>query len=93
MTSVNYAAIGRALLHPTAAAVLDHIAKNGESSPVQIAQAIGEPLGNVSYHVKTLAGDRPQSGFGRRPMLEMTHTEPRRGAVEHFYALTAEAKS
>jgi hypothetical protein len=43
---------------------------------------LGEPLGNVSYHVKTLL---------EYDCVELVKTEPRRGAVEHFYRATDRA--
>jgi hypothetical protein len=54
----------------------------GISSPNQLAQELGEPLGNVSYHVKTLL---------EYDCVELVKTEPRRGAVEHFYRATERA--
>jgi hypothetical protein len=54
----------------------------GISSPNQLAQELGEPLGNVSYHVKTLL---------EFDCVELVKTEPRRGAVEHFYRATERA--
>jgi hypothetical protein len=48
-------------------------------SPNLLATAMDEPLGNVSYHVKTLL---------EYDTLELVKTEPRRGAVEHFYLPT-----
>jgi DNA-binding transcriptional ArsR family regulator len=46
------------------------------ASPSEIAEEIGAPLGNVSYHVRFLA---------RVGLIELTSTKPRRGAVEHYY--------
>jgi hypothetical protein len=54
----------------------------GISSPNQLSQELGEPLGNVSYHVKTLL---------EYDCVELVKTEPRRGAVEHFYRATERA--
>lgn len=48
------------------------------ASPVQISGEIGEPLGNVSYHVKILV----QAG-----VIELAATRPVRGALEHVYKL------
>jgi DNA-binding transcriptional ArsR family regulator len=41
-----------------------------------LARQLGQPLGTVSRHMRLLR----DLGF-----VEMTRTEPRRGAVEHFY--------
>lgn len=80
---IDWAAIGKELIHPTRAMVLDAFVKAGEPlSPSQIAEESGERLGNVSYHVRALL----EKGF-----IRLTRTEPRRGAVAHFYVLTAKA--
>lgn len=69
----------RALAHPLRVRILKVIEREQEASPTQIAEDMGEPLGNVSYHVKALVE------FGA---LKLTRTVPRRGAVEHFYSPT-----
>jgi DNA-binding transcriptional ArsR family regulator len=73
--------IVKAISHPIRHRVLvllnDRIA-----SPNEIANEIGESLGRVSYHVRQLA----EVGA-----IELVRTEPRRGAVEHFYRATARA--
>jgi DNA-binding transcriptional ArsR family regulator len=46
------------------------------ASPRELSDALGEPLGNVSYHVRYLLD---------LDMLELVDTQPRRGAVEHYY--------
>jgi DNA-binding transcriptional ArsR family regulator len=46
------------------------------ASPKQIADEIGAPVGNVSYHVRELE----QIG-----LVELVDEQRRRGAVEHFY--------
>lgn len=48
------------------------------ASSTQLAAAIGLPLGNIAYHVKTLA----QQG-----LLELTRREKVRGAEERFYVI------
>jgi DNA-binding transcriptional ArsR family regulator len=67
--------LAKALSHPLRAHVLS-ILNERVASPNQIANELGEPLGNVSYHVKTLA---------EMGCIELVNTEPRRGAIEHFY--------
>lgn len=52
-------------------------------SPSDIAEEFNEPLGNVSYHVKTLL---------ELGMVELSSTQPRRGALEHYYVLTDKAR-
>jgi DNA-binding transcriptional ArsR family regulator len=73
--------IVKAISHPIRHRVLvllnDRIA-----SPNEIANEIGESLGRVSYHVRQLA----EVGA-----IELVKTEPRRGAVEHFYRAVSRA--
>jgi DNA-binding transcriptional ArsR family regulator len=73
--------LAKALAHPLRVRILTSLHK-GVSSPNQLSQELGEPLGNVSYHVKTLLE------YG---CVELVKTEPRRGAVEHFYRATERA--
>jgi DNA-binding transcriptional ArsR family regulator len=67
--------LAKALSHPLRAHVLT-ILNERVASPNQIAGELEEPLGNVSYHVKTLA---------EMGCIELVSTRPRRGAIEHFY--------
>jgi DNA-binding transcriptional ArsR family regulator len=68
---------------------LDHVLRQhillatvaGEASPNEMSQALGEGLSQISYHVKVLRDDCDG-------MIEETRTEPRRGAVEHYYRAT-----
>lgn len=73
--------LAKALAHPLRVRILSSLHK-GISSPNQLAQELNEPLGNVSYHVKTLLD---------YDCVELVKTEPRRGAVEHFYRATDRA--
>jgi DNA-binding transcriptional regulator GbsR (MarR family) len=50
------------------------------ASPNQLSKELGEGLSQVSYHVKVLKDFK---------MIEMVKTEPRRGAVEHYYRATS----
>jgi DNA-binding transcriptional ArsR family regulator len=65
----------KAIAHPLRHRILVAIDAE-ESSPNLVAQRLGEPLGRVSHHVRVLA---------RLGAIELVRTEPRRGAVEHFY--------
>lgn len=47
-----------------------------EASPKEIQEALGVPLATASHHVKELF---------EADVIELVKTEPRRGAVEHFY--------
>lgn len=55
----------------------------GERSPGDVAIALGESLGVVSYHVRMLRD------YG---LIELTRTEPRRGALQHYYQRTEYAE-
>ena len=49
-------------------------------SPNSLYVAAGEPLGNVSYHVRQLE---------KAGLIELVTTKQRRGALEHFYTLAS----
>ena len=69
-----------ALSHPLRLSVMR--AATDEISPKKLADAFGESVQLVSYHVRILR----DAG-----LLELTRTEPRRGAVEHFYSASSDA--
>ncbi len=71
--------VAKALSHPLRAHVLA-ILNERVASPNDMAEQLGEPLGNVSYHVKALV---------ELDCIELVSTRPRRGAVEHFYRAIA----
>lgn len=50
------------------------------ASPNELSNELDEGLSQVSYHVKVL------KDYGR---IELVNTEPRRGAVEHYYRATS----
>jgi hypothetical protein len=55
--------------------------KDGKTrSPKDLAQALELPLGVASYHVRFAV---------ERDILTLHHTEPKRGALQHFYVLSA----
>ena len=71
----------KALAHPLRVHILA-LLNERVASPNQLAKELGERLGDVSYHIKALReGD----------CIELVRTEPRRGAVEHFYRATRRA--
>jgi hypothetical protein len=47
-------------------------------SPNSLPAALGEPLGNVSYHVRQLE---------KATLTELVAVKQRRGALEHYYTL------
>jgi DNA-binding transcriptional ArsR family regulator len=70
----------KALGHPLRQRLLILLHTEGEASPSELAALCGEPLGNVSYHIKILV---------ESDCVELVRTQPVRGAVEHFYRATA----
>jgi DNA-binding transcriptional ArsR family regulator len=71
----------KALAHPLRADILA-ILNERVASPNELAKGLGEGLSQVSYHVKVLH---------ECECIELVKTEPRRGAVEHYYRATARA--
>jgi DNA-binding transcriptional ArsR family regulator len=67
--------IMKALSHPLRVRMLT-LLNQRVSSPSELAEELDEPLGNVSYHMRFLADLN---------MVKLVRTEPRRGAVEHYY--------
>jgi DNA-binding transcriptional ArsR family regulator len=70
--------LAKALAHPLRVQLLS-ILNERVASPNQLSKELGEPLGNVSYHVKVLLD---------YDCAELVKKEPRRGAIEHFYRAT-----
>jgi DNA-binding transcriptional ArsR family regulator len=66
----------KALAHPLRWRIVETMVERGEASPVQLARLLDEPLATVSHHTRVLRD------LG---CIELTRTEPRRGAVEHYY--------
>lgn len=67
--------IAKALAHPLRVAILG-VLEDRTASPNEIARELNASLGLVSYHVRMLAR------FG---LVKLVDTQPRRGAVEHYY--------
>ena len=65
----------KALAHPLRMKLLVAMSER-EASPSELATELGEPLGNVAYHVRMLE---------RLDCIELVRTTPRRGALEHHY--------
>jgi DNA-binding transcriptional ArsR family regulator len=85
--TVDWEAIARRVMHPTAVAILELLAAVADSdeperTPRDLAGVVHKPLSLVAYHVRMLAG---------RGLIECVRTEPRRGALAHFYRLTPDA--
>ena len=67
--------MAKALAHPLRVQLLS-LLNEGVASPNELAKKLDEPLTNVSYHVRML------HDLG---CIELVDTEPRRGALEHYY--------
>jgi DNA-binding transcriptional ArsR family regulator len=65
----------KALAHPLRVQILT-VLEERTASPSDLAEELGAPLGNVSYHVRTL------TDLG---LLKLVRRRTRRGAVEHYY--------
>jgi DNA-binding transcriptional ArsR family regulator len=65
----------KALTHPLRVQILRALEER-TASPSELADEIGAPLGNVSYHVRQL------HGLG---LIKLVKKTPRRGAIEHHY--------
>src|SRR4051794_25027630 len=77
--TTSEARIAKALAHPLRARILQRLGER-VSSPAELATELDAPLGVVSYHVRMLLG---------YDCVELVRTEPRRGALQHFYKATA----
>jgi len=75
--------LAAALAHPTRVGIMS-ILVEGPASPRELAEAIDEPLNNVTYHVKQLRD---------LACIELDHTEQRAGGrvIERFYRATQRA--
>jgi DNA-binding transcriptional ArsR family regulator len=73
------AEVAKALSHPLRIAFLRALRVEGTLSPSTYSRASGIALGNVAYHVGALRD---------AAVLEVAGTVKRRGALEHYYALT-----
>src|SRR5215211_6958307 len=73
--------LAKALSHPLRQRILQRLNEDGVRSPNELSRELGDPLGNVSYHVRILR---------ELDCVELVRTEQRRGALEHYYRATAE---
>lgn len=72
---VDNAALGAIVSHPLRCRLLAVFADR-VASPTEIAQELKMPVGDVSYHVRTLK---------EAEMIELVEERPVRGSTEHFY--------
>jgi DNA-binding transcriptional ArsR family regulator len=70
--------MAKALSHPIRTKILTRLNED-VASPNMLAQELGESLGVVSYHVRALLD---------LDCIELVDTQPRRGAIEHYYRAT-----
>jgi DNA-binding transcriptional ArsR family regulator len=66
----------KALAHPLRWQIIESLVERGEASPVELARQLDQPLATVSHHVRVLRDLRS---------IELTRTQQRRGAIEHYY--------
>jgi DNA-binding transcriptional ArsR family regulator len=79
---LDWEGIARASVHPLKLRILETMADGERWSPSDLATELGAPVGNVAYHVRALREGGLLTPAGRRQ---------RRGAVQHFYRLAANA--
>jgi DNA-binding transcriptional ArsR family regulator len=72
----------KAYAHPLRIHILG-LLDNRVASPSEIAQELGTPLSNTSYHVRQLAS------LG---LVELVDRATRRGAIEHYYTASFRPK-
>lgn len=75
----NAKTYGKVIAHPARLRIVELLVERGEMSPKELSDALGILLGNTSYHVGSLQ---------RLGAIELTRTQPVRGALEHFYQPT-----
>jgi DNA-binding transcriptional ArsR family regulator len=68
----------KAISHPIRVHILEEL-QDRVASPSELSKETGHSLGVISYHANTLV----ECGC-----LELVGTEPRRGAIEHFFRAT-----
>lgn len=70
----------KAVAHPLRVKALAELTARGPLSPNLLKDLLDAPLGVTSYHVTKVLYEQCE-------LLDLHHTEQRRGAVEHFYEL------
>lgn len=67
----------KALSHPIRMEILETL-QGRIASPNELSREMNESLGVISYHARTLV---------RCGCLELLHSEPRQGSLEHFFGI------
>jgi len=70
------------LRHPLRRGILRRMEGKESISPRELANALHQPLSNVSYHVRVLADCAA---------ISLVSTKPVRGSMQHFYCSAIEA--
>lgn len=71
-----------ALGHPLRREILRAMADDKPVSPRELSEALGQPLSNVSYHVRVLV---------QSEAVTLVRTKPTRGSIQHFYRNAVQA--
>lgn len=69
------------MAHPLRLEILRFLITHNTASPKMMADALDVPLGNTSYHCRTMA---------KMGVIKVARRKQVRGAVEHFYRLNPE---
>jgi len=80
---IAWAEIGLTSMSPLRRRILEYLSEHGMASPNELHKALDEGLSQVSYHVKELF--TPTNTERYPSLIELVKTEPRRGALEHYY--------
>jgi DNA-binding transcriptional ArsR family regulator len=75
ITEINDPRLVKALAHPLRVQIL-RVLQDRVASPSELSTELDVRLANLSYHMRVLA---------RLEVIELVKTQPRRGAVEHYY--------
>jgi DNA-binding transcriptional ArsR family regulator len=75
ITDINDPRLVKALAHPLRVQILRTLEER-TASPSELAEELGVPLPNLSYHIRMLV---------QLDLLKLVKTRPRRGAIEHYY--------
>lgn len=75
INEINDPRLVKALAHPLRVSILSAL-EHRTASPSMLAEELGVPLPNLSYHIRMLV---------QLDLLKLVKTRPRRGAIEHYY--------
>jgi len=75
INEINDPRLVKALAHPLRVSILTAL-EHRVASPSELADELGVPLPNLSYHIRMLV---------QLDLLKLVKTRPRRGAIEHYY--------